>query len=709
MTAIPQKIFSFIVFLILIGLGVSFENGLQYNREEDARSQTIKATALVRSRIEHTFNDRLRFIETVKAISMAKPNIDQREMERLAGWVLEGRPEVRALSLAPKAVVRMFVPLAGNEAAVGHDLLADPARREAVQAAIDNRQIMTQGPVKLKQGGTGVMARDPVFIRKADGSGDEFWGLAVIVLDFDALYKRSIPAEIEQTYAIALRHIGKDGKPGATFVGKEDIFASAIAKAEIALPGARWEVALAPIAGWPPASPTRLIVYFGAALLGLLLALLIHRTLVELQRRRKAEAELRTAIQDVKAREARLTSVLETIAEGIVIVDEDDVIIAANTACKGLFGVSRRDLIGSRLRDRLLLDASIRYDDLGNAGINVAARRGDTEMFVSGILIGKIDADSSWTGRPLHTIVVRDISERVQQEQERLRMMERLSESNKFESLGTLAGGIAHEINTPTQFVSDNLRFLEEGIETLLDIAQHAAPLAQMPGAESFAQKLALADIDFLKNELPAATAQALDGMRRIGEIVRAIKEFSYPSSKTPAPFDLNHAIESTATVTKNQWKYVAEMELDLAPDLPLVTAVEGEINQVLLNVIVNAAQAIAEKKSDAPGRIVITTRKADENVEIRISDTGPGMSDEVRQKIFEMFFTTKPPGQGTGQGLAITHAIIHRHGGRIDVKSEPGAGAIFTILLPIEGLRTAANDSDEQGFSELLAGEALS
>jgi len=282
-------------------------------------------------------------------------------------------------------------------------------------------------------------------------------------------------------------------------------------------------------------------------------------------------------------------------------------------------------------------------------------------------------------------VTFQDITQRRLSEQERAAMIERMAEANRLEALGTLAGGIAHEINSPIQFVNDNLTFMKTSFTDLLGLAGAIRAVRDGRGGwDAVADQAEAVDLDFLDAELMAAADQALDGVGRVAKIVQAIKEFSYPTSRTPHPFDLNHMIDIVTTVTRNQWKHVATMRFDLSADLPRISGIEGEMNQVLVNLIVNAAQAIGEKGGSEPGTITLRTRRIDDEVELSISDTGTGIAVENQKKIFEMFFTTKPPGSGTGQGLAIARAIIHRHGGRIKVESEPGAGACFTIRLPV-------------------------
>ncbi len=290
-----------------------------------------------------------------------------------------------------------------------------------------------------------------------------------------------------------------------------------------------------------------------------------------------------------------------------------------------------------------------------------------------------------------------EIAERARAEEERLALERELSQINKMESLGTLAGGIAHEINTPVQYVDENLKFVQESFADILELLDGYEALAEQARTKKFLDK-ATADLarrnesidtSFLRDEIPQSLLQSLEGIQHITEIVRAVKEFSYPDamkSHTQTFIDLNHAIATTATVARNQYKYVADLTTDFDPDLPQVPCFPGQFNQVILNLIVNAAQAIEAANKDDDGRITITTRKLDDVVEIRVADTGTGIPRKSLGKIFDPFFTTKEPGKGTGQGLAISHTIItKKHGGTITVESEPGEGTTFIIRMPLE------------------------
>ncbi|MCC7373559.1 MAG: PAS domain S-box protein [Verrucomicrobiales bacterium] len=289
-----------------------------------------------------------------------------------------------------------------------------------------------------------------------------------------------------------------------------------------------------------------------------------------------------------------------------------------------------------------------------------------------------------------------DITDRIKAERDRSNMEVQLRHAQKMESIGQLAAGIAHEINTPTQYVGDNIRFFEEAFtnlakacseygEVLASARQGSVPPEMLDRVEGDLQRL---DIPYLLGELPTAIQQALHGVGRVASIVRAMKEFSHPGAEEKALVDLHHCIENTITVARNEWKYVAEVVTHFDPDLPRVPCVAGEFNQVVLNLIVNAAQAIAEvvdKDSSSKGRITIATRRDGDHVEVSVRDTGTGIAEVHRRRIFDPFFTTKPVGKGSGQGLAIVHSVIvDKHHGSVRFETELGQGTTFFVRLPL-------------------------
>ena len=271
-----------------------------------------------------------------------------------------------------------------------------------------------------------------------------------------------------------------------------------------------------------------------------------------------------------------------------------------------------------------------------------------------------------------------------------------LRQAQKLESIGQLAAGIAHEINTPIQYVGDNTRFIQDAFadvskllrqyENLLQSVEQNTATPQL--ISELKSAIATADVAYLEKEIPKAATQTLDGVERVTRIVRAMKEFSHPGTSEKATTNLNKAIESTLMVSRNEWKYVAEMVTDFDPNLPSVPCLPGEFNQVILNLVINAAHAISDAVGNGTatkGTITVSTRRCEDLAEIRIRDTGTGIPEKIRGRIFDPFFTTKGVGKGTGQGLAIAHSVIaERHGGSLTFETEVGKGTTFVIRLPI-------------------------
>jgi signal transduction histidine kinase/CheY-like chemotaxis protein len=271
-----------------------------------------------------------------------------------------------------------------------------------------------------------------------------------------------------------------------------------------------------------------------------------------------------------------------------------------------------------------------------------------------------------------------------------------LRQAQKMQAIGRLAAGVAHEINTPTQYVGNNTQFLKNSFQSLAKVLEaHRAVLnAARNGAidqelikrvEQVEQENSLA---YLLNEIPAAIDETLEGVGRVTKIITAMKEFSHPGSSEKSPTNINKAIETSVAVARNEWKYVAEVNLDLNSQLPLVPCLAGEFNQAILNLVVNAAQAIGDVVKNCPetkGSITIRTRRDSDGVEVCIVDTGGGIPVSARPHIFEPFFTTKAAGVGTGQGLSFVYTtVVKKHGGQIRFETETGKGTTFVLWLPL-------------------------
>lgn len=283
----------------------------------------------------------------------------------------------------------------------------------------------------------------------------------------------------------------------------------------------------------------------------------------------------------------------------------------------------------------------------------------------------------------------------VEEMKERERVVLELQLAQKLESVGRLAAGVAHEINTPIQYVGDSVQFLrsafddlnslmdewQEGLEALTDGAARDALKAE------FSRLVDKYDVNFVRTEVPRAFERTFDGVDRVSTIVKAMKEFAHPDSEEQSAADINHAIETTLLVASNEYKYVAKVHTDFAP-LPAVVCNIGQLNQVFLNLIVNAAHAIQDAGKDTEsGEIRICTELAGDSAVIRVRDNGCGIPEANLSKLYDPFFTTKEVGRGTGQGLSIAHNIVvDKHGGDIAVQSRIGVGTEFCIRVPLLG-----------------------
>ena len=403
--------------------------------------------------------------------------------------------------------------------------------------------------------------------------------------------------------------------------------------------------------------------------------------------------------------QAQLNAVVQGAHDGIITMDGDGIIRDWNPAATRIFGWTQEQAVGQVLCE-LIVPAEYReahrkglrdylaggHGRVTGKRLEMSAVRASGEEFPIELSITPAKMPNSL----LFSAFIRDVTEQKRLEVE-------LRHAQKLESVGQLAAGIAHEINTPTQYVGDNVRFLQDAFNDMQEALKgydHLLEAAKKgvvgPGVTAEVEAvLKAADVEYLLEEIPKAILQSLEGVDRVAKIVRAMKEFSHPGGEEKTPVDINRAIGSTITVSRNEWKYVADMVTDLDPDLPSVSCLPGDFNQVILNIIVNAAHAIIAVVGDGAkgkGTITVSTRHDNGWAEIRISDTGTGIPKEVRTRIFDPFFTTKEIGRGTGQGLAIARSVVvDKHGGTLTFETEPGKGTTFIIRLPVAGSVTSA------------------
>ncbi len=291
--------------------------------------------------------------------------------------------------------------------------------------------------------------------------------------------------------------------------------------------------------------------------------------------------------------------------------------------------------------------------------------------------------------------ISRDITAQKAAEAEQRALQTQLDLAHKQESIGRLSAGIAHEINTPGQFVADNLRFISTSLQQLAryfaavdDLCEQLATLPQLrPQIETLATVADEIELPYLRDELPRCIGQSLDGMARIARIVGALKDFAHPPTAGRAPADLAKLVQTALDVSRHEWKYVAELATDFAPDLPPVPVVVDELNQALLHLIINAAHAIRDataQRRETKGRLTARTRLVPPFAVLEISDTGTGIPESIRPHLFEPFVSTKGAAVASGQGLHSVHNIARRHGGRIEYDTAAGRGTTFRLLLPL-------------------------
>jgi len=396
--------------------------------------------------------------------------------------------------------------------------------------------------------------------------------------------------------------------------------------------------------------------------------------------------------------QSHLDAIIHAMPAALIVIDHDNIVTEWNPGAESAFGLSREATVGKALPDCgvpwegrnalwhipdiLTSSQPLHFD-------NVVFTKPDRQAGIMEVNVIPVFSGSEQASEYL--LIGLDRTEQKKYETH-------LFPAQKLEAIGQLASGIAHEINTPIQYLGDNLQFIQDALadvftlleqyHSLWDECRRQCPHSPQSLARLVAQH-AKTNPEYLTAEIPRAVSESLEGIARVTAIVKAMKSLAHTDNRQEKmPADINEGIRNTITVSRNEWKYVAEVQTDLDPSLPLVTCLPGEINQVILNLIVNAAHAILEAANRQPaaqGLITVSTRQENGFVEIRVSDTGGGIPEAVRDKIFTPFFTTKPLGRGTGQGLAIARAVVvDKHQGTLTFESEIGRGTTFIVRLPI-------------------------
>ena len=644
--------------------------------------------------------------------------------------------------LVPAAVrpeyvaVRYIVPIKTNRQAVGFDINSEPNRKDTIKRARILASMAVTSPIQLVQEEkkhTGLLALWPVNSRMTShsNSSETMSGFAVVVLKIDqtidiatqgylpeglAIEVSDPQAPMDRTLLYRSNQEGNDNaatqpSPWQTVLqmGDRTWLLSVHTTSAYQQQHRSWMAWIVGVVG---------LIF--AALLQIMVLGMTGRTTLILRKNKEIEDLARTLEGKVDLRTAELNETMQSYrdqfmlnsAAMLLVAPENRKIIDGNNAAAAFYGYSRHQLRTMCLDDISIHPAEQLQEATSLILQGMANKFQSQDRLADGSLRHVEDSVSViyFGGRKVLFLIIHDITERKRAEEALCQAMETLEQrvrersqeleklhaemvlQEKMASVGQLAAGIAHEINTPMQFISTNMEFLEEankGLSSMTKNFMEVIPRAPAVLAERMQLILDEADCEFLLAEIPSAIRQSKEGIFRVSSIVKAMKEFSHPSSGVRKNVAINPIIETTVLITQNEWKYVADIKTDLAHDLPAVTCYIDELSQVLLNLMINAAQSIGEKLEAHPdgqkGIITISTKTIDKFIEICVQDTGTGIPEEIRSKIFDPFFTTKEVGRGIGQGLTISHDVITvKHGGTLNFKTEVGEGTTFIIRLPV-------------------------
>ncbi|MCU7852330.1 MAG: PhnD/SsuA/transferrin family substrate-binding protein [Candidatus Thiodiazotropha sp. (ex Monitilora ramsayi)] len=435
---------------------------------------------------------------------------------------------------------------------------------------------------------------------------------------------------------------------------------------------------------------------------------------VSMEKQQQASNQLADNLARLRESEEKFASLAKSALDAIIMLNSQGRVEFWNLAAEKIFGYSANQAIGMEIAQWLLPTQKKPNDQAGNvlAGINKPERflngttlelssvRQNGELFPTEIALSSVCLNGSW-----QTIcILRDITRRKQMEAERRQMEIKLSQNHKMEALSQMASGIAHEINTPIQTITNNLRFLQEAIDDMESLFETYEPL--LTGAQEITQLASQVkeckkvqeelDPESLMEETGTAIEQSFDCTEQVTRIVRSMRVFAHPEKPIAEKSDLNKLIHDVVAISRHRWSGAATIEFDLHEPTLEAYCFPGDLSQALLNLLVNAVQAIEERSDGPPGVIHISSSKLQTCVEICVGDNGLGIPPEARDHIFNPFFTTRDIGQGSGQGLTLTHdVIVRKHRGHLCFDTEMERGTVFNIRLPIY--------SDEESLSSVV------
>lgn len=419
------------------------------------------------------------------------------------------------------------------------------------------------------------------------------------------------------------------------------------------------------------------------------------RRLLNESRRRMEDLEHVVGRQEVEIEAAHQNAeqIIASMSSVLISLDEDGCVSRWNPVATRVFNIDAADAIGSRFTELAIRwDDKAVVEDLLGTDPDDHSNQAEVQFVDHGDTTHTLDIRVCLVGKnpesKARLLLATDVS--------RQRALQfQLDQAQRLESVGQLAAGVAHEINTPMQYIGDNVRYVAKSLEKLTGLLDCLPALVdeEVSDEDLLALRKTITDVPKVKKirsslqQIPEALADSIDGVETVSRIVAAMKELSHPGSDEKSQVCLNHVLKSTITVARNEWKYVAELKTDFQENLETVAGLPSELNQAFLNIIVNAAHAITSRVDNndyEKGMIEISTRTTGEQVEVTIRDNGGGIPAGVRDRIFEPFFTTKEVGKGTGQGLAIAHSVIvNKHEGKLWFDVEEQIGTTFTIQIP--------------------------
>lgn len=678
------------MFTVLVVLLATFRVDI-YERERFLNTQRIEAVqyaSVLRAQLESALNARLHLANGLAAYAKSHHNTDITHFSDFAIGLMEtGIPGIRSLQLAPNAVVTHVYPVKGNENIVGHDLLADPARREAVERTIRERLFVVAGPFKLIQGGIGLVARLPLYNDEPDG---RFWGFATVVLDIGPiLAEGGIHPPANTAFSVAIR--GKDslGADGAVFVGDSKLFQLSPVTMDVTLPHGSWQLGVEPKAGWPDSSPYSPYIWtFGCILAyfaGSFMFMLVNEP-------KKLRREVEKATSALREREEQFRRVAESASDAMISTDSDRRITFWNHAATTIFGYSPDEALNRDVLD-LLVPADHRAvlaDLLGppangngqhahlfeTTGIHRDLRQFPIELTTSHWKSG---------GRTFHTLIIRDVTDRKQAEQEQAVLRDRYFHAQKMEAIGQLASGTAHEFNNTLNSL----------------IANAEAAIAELPPESEAAQPM----------------YEVLNCGWRAAEIVRQLLVFSEKGGEDMA------ILSPYATINQLMSRLKAQLPANIAlveHVSPITSHVAMDYDQfchLVWNLFMNGCKAMLPgggtltvtleevDKTDSDftahashhpegcndcSRLAVGELRPGRFIRFQVSDTGCGMDQATLSKAFDPFFTTSPVGAGSGLGLSVVHGVVQSQGGGILVCSGKSKGTSFEIYLPVAEIAQA-------------------